>query len=356
MSWNLQHAVGLNNDGSFCPNRLLDQQQVAELLGMIPLSAGGIKGGLPVIDIPPFTDGVISEELVAAIQHFQTINSAVLNIDRRIEPNSPAWLSLVALATGTSIVIPSPATVILLDPINLVMEDGPPIPASGLPSFIYSPAKKDVQLVFDDGRLRIEMLFSGLLSVSWGGTFNLACKASPSFSELDKALKSGNARNVEATVLDGLCKELEFETKAAVHELFSGVKISIDSMGIFKVSGSVGDEWRQLSVGFEAPSTIFSKGRLKIEKPVQLLKFGGEVKISGTLSVELKCTLNSGSLLDQASIVPSLIALGIAGGFVLIPVATWITEAGAIEGAIEVGFEGLKALRIIMGPVPVVVR
>jgi hypothetical protein len=353
MSFELQAAVGLNDDGSFCPNHTADQQIVAELLLMIPLPAGGLKSSLgPVIDLPPITEGAISGELVGAIQTFQTVHDSLLNIDLRVDVGGATWALLVELASVPAIPV-LPVANVVLDPVGEVLEEAPPAPVSGLPSIVYTPASIE-QLLFDDGRVRVVVSFSGILTGSWGQSFGLACVSSPALSALDQAVKSGDARRIGGTALDQACHELRAQTRFAANQLFSAVSISSNIPGVFKVSGSMGDQWRQVSIGFEFPNTIVATGSVTISKSVPLTTLGGDVLLSGTLACTIKAMLRDPIPPDEAS-VGALIAVLIVGGVLVSPAAAWIAEAASVQLARQVvrqSAQGLLRELVLLGPSP----
>lgn len=355
MSFNLQNAVGLNNDGSFAPNLVQDQQQVAELLMMIPLPAGGLKTSTgPAVEIPtPFVDGFISAELVGAIQTFQTVQSESLNIDLRVDPNGPTWQLLIQLATQAPIPT-DPLATIILDPVSQVIEEATPAPVSGLPTIVYKPASTE-QLVFDNGSVRVTMSFSGLLSGSWGPSFGIACISSPDLNALDQAVKSGNARLIGATALDQICNELRAQTRLAANGLFASVSMSADIEGTFRVSGSLGDRWRQVSLGFVFPNTIVATGSITVSESVPLPTIGGNVKFDGTMACTIRLMFNNPIQMEPASLLANLAAVLITGSIVLAPTAAWITEAATIAGARELvrqSATGLVRELVLLGPSP----
>jgi hypothetical protein len=342
-------------NGSFAENSVQDQQQVAELLMMIPLPAGGLKTGTgPAIDLPmPFVEGYISAELLGAIQTFQTIQTGSLNVDLRVDPGGPTWQLLVHLATQAPVPSDLIATVIL-DPAAEIVEEAPPAPVSGLPTIVYQPASTE-QLVFDNGAVRITVSFSGLLSGSWGPSFGLACSASPSLSALDQAVKSGSARRIGATALDQACAELRAQTRLAANGLFSSVAISADAQGTFRVSGSLGDRWRQVSLGFVYPNTIVASGSITVSQSVPLPTIGGDVKFDGTMACKITAALRDTLPPDQASLLANLAVVLIAGRVVLVPIAAWIAEGATIQGAravIRTAAQGLLRERVLLGPSP----
>jgi len=355
MGFALQNAVGLNSDGSFAPNLVPDQQQVAELLMMIPLPAGGLNTGTgPALDLPtPFVEGYVSAELLGAIQTFQTVQSASLNVDLRVDPNGPTWQLLVQLGTQPPIPTDLLATIVL-DPLAQVVEEAPPVPVLGLPTIVYRPANTE-QLVFDNGAVRVTMSFSGLLSGSWGPSFGLACLASPSFLALDQAVKSGNARRIGATALDQSCSELRAQTRLAANGLFASVAVSADVQGTFRVSGSLGDGWRQVSVGFVFPNTVVATGSITVSKSVPLATIGGNVKFDGTMACTITVIFRDQIPPDEASLLANLAVILIAGRVVLVPLAAWIGEAATVAAARELvqrAATGLIAEHILLGPSP----
>jgi hypothetical protein len=355
MSFNLTQAVGLNPDGSFAANLALDQQQVAELLMQVPLPSGGLMTSTgPAVDLPaPFVDGAISGELLGAIQTFQTVQSAGLNVDLRVDPGGGTLALLVQLATGPA--IPTfPLATVVLDASAQVVEEAPPAPVSGLPSLAYRPADVE-QLVFDNGAVRITMSFSGLLGASWGPSFGLACLSSPSFLALDQAVKSGDVRRIGATALDQSCSELRAQTRFAANGLFSAVTMGVDTQGTFSVSGSLGDRWRQLSVGFVFPNTIVATGSLTISTDVPVPTLGGTVAFNGTMACSIRVMLRDQAPPDQASALANLAVLLIAGRVVLVPAAAWIAEAtsiGAARDLVRRAAAGLLRERVMLGPSP----
>ncbi len=354
MSWELQAAVGLNNDGSFCPNRRIDQQIVAELLMKIPLPAGGLMSSLdPLLILPPITtDGYISDELVSAIHTFQAVHSTQLNIDRRVEPGGLTWLAMVGLASVPPLPV-MPVVHLVLDPVANRLEEAPPVPASGFPAIAYKLTGE--QLVYDDGRLRISIALEGAMTGAWGESFGIACTVNPSLRALDQAVKSGSARQIGATALEQACHELSAETRFAAHKLFSAVSVSMDpaAPGTFKMSGSLGDKWTQVSTGFEPPNTVTASGSLTVSETAPLAALGGRITFSGTLGCTIKVTLRDP--VDPAS-VGALIAVALVGA-VLVPIeAPWIATASTVQGAetaVAAGVTaGLQAIRTILGPTP----
>jgi hypothetical protein len=357
VAFNLQNVVGLNDDGSFAPNRALDQQQVAELLMMIPLPFGGLKSSMgSLIEFPqPFVDGAISAELVGAIQTFQTVQIASLSVDLRVEPGGFTWQLMLQLATQDPVPTDLLATIVL-DPIGQFVEEAPPAPVLGLPAIVYKLAETE-QLVFDNGAMRATMSFSGLLSGLWGSSFGLACLVNPSFLTLDQAVKSGDARRIGATALDQACNELRAQTRLAANGLFAAVSMSVDLQGTFRVSGSLGDGWHQLSVGFVFPNTITATGSITISESVPLTTVGGNVKFDGTLACTIKIMFRDQVFPDEASILANLVAVVIAGRIVLVPLASWISEAVTISTAQELvrrAAPGLAREIILLGPSPAV--
>lgn len=355
MAFSLQGAVGLNNDGSFAKNLAQDQQQVAELLLMIPLPAGGLKTSAgSAVEIPtPFMAGTISAELLGAIQTFQTVQNASLNVDLRVEPNSPTFQLLVQLATQPPIPTNLLANIVL-SPIDQVLEEAPPAPVMGLPTIVYKPANTE-QLVFDNGAVRVTMSFSGLLSGAWGPSFGLACAANPSLLALDQAVKSGSARRIGATALDQACNELRAQTRLAANGLFASVAMSADIQGTFKVSGSLGDNWRQLSLGFVFPNTVVATGSITVSETIPLPTIGGNVKFDGTMACTITAMFRDQIPMDQASLLASLAVVLIAGRVVLVPLAAWIAEAATIAGARELVRRtalGLVKEYVLLGPSP----
>jgi len=353
----LQKAVGLNNDGSFAPNLAVDQQQVADLLMRVPLPNGGLRTSSgPAIAIPqPFVDGTISGELVGAIHGFQAVQSANLNIDLRVEPNGPTFLALETLAAAQGLLPPANlVSTVVLDASAQVVEEAPAAPVSGLPSIVYTPAATE-QLVFDNGAVRVTMGFSGLLTAAWGPSFGLACLASPQFSALDQAVKSGNARRIGATALDQACGELRSQTRMAANGLFSSVAISANQVGTFSVTGSLGDQWRQVSIGFVFPNTVTATGSITVSQEVPLPTLGGNVKFSGTMACTITVMFRDQLPPDQASILANLAVVLIAGRVILVPLAPWIARAVTIEGAraiVRSTAGGLISERIMLGPSP----
>jgi hypothetical protein len=355
MGFNLQKAVGLNADGSFAPNLVQDQQQVAELMMMLALPFGGLRTNTgPAVVIPtPFVEGAISAELLGAIQTFQEVQTASLNVDLRVEPNGPTWQLLVQLATQAQLPVQLLATVVL-DAGAQIVEEAPPAPVLGLPTIVYTPVDTE-QLVFDNGAVRVTMSFSGLLSGSWGPSFGLACLASPSMLALEQAVKSGSARRIGATALDQACNELRAQTRLAANGLFASVAISADRQGTFRVSGSLGDQWRQVSLGFVFPNTITATGSITISKSVPLPTIGGDVKFSGTMACTIAVMFRDQNSPDQASLLANLVVVLIAGRIVLVPLAAWIGEAATIASARELvrrSALGLAKERILLGPSP----
>jgi hypothetical protein len=274
MPFGLQRAVGLNGDGSFAPSLASDQQQVAELLMRIALPAGGLMTSTgSAVDIPtPFVDGAPTAELVGAIQLFQTVQNATLNVDLRVDPGGPTWELLVALADQP---VPPPDAIatIVFDPAALVVDDAPPAPVSGLPTLMYTLSGVD-QLLFDGPTLRVTMSFKGGLRATWGQSFGAACLTNPSFDALDRAVKSGSARAIGATALDQACSEFRAQTRLAANGLFGAVQMSVNAVGTFAVTGSLGDQWRQLSVGFKFPDTVVASGTITVSEPVLLPGLG----------------------------------------------------------------------------------
>lgn len=353
----LQKAVGLNHDGSFAPNLAVDQQQLAELLMRVPLPNGGLKtsSGTATPIPQPFVDGAISGELLSAIHNFQNVQSAHLNIDLHVGPNGPTFLALQALAAAQNLIYPGgPLATVVLEPNSQIVEEAPPAPVSGLPSIVYTPAATE-QLLFDNGAVRVTMSFSGLLTAAWGPSFGLACLASPQFSALDRAVKSGNARRIGATALDQACGELRAQTRMAAHSLFSAVSISANQNGTFSVSGSLGDKWRQVSMGFVFPNTIKATGSVTVSESVPVPTLGGSVDFSGTMACTITASVRSQVPPDQASVLANLAVLLLAGRIVLVPVAAWIAGAETIEGALALvrsTATGLIREAVVLGPAP----
>lgn len=353
----LQQSVGLRNDGSFEPNLAVDQQHVADLLMSIPLPNGGLRTASgPAVEIPqPFLDGAASGELIGAIQGFQTVQSANLNIDLRVEPNGPTLLALESLAAAQGLMPPTiPVSTVVLDASALVVEERPPAPVSGLPSIVYTPATAE-QLVFDNGAVRVTMALSGVLTGSWGPSFGLACLVSPQLSALDQAVKSGDARRIDATALDQACGELRAQTRMAANGLFSSVAISANQAGTFSVSGSLGDQWRQVSMGFVFPNTVTATGSITVSKEVAVASAGGTVKFSGTMACTITVMFRDNLPPDEPSLLAHLAVVLIAGRVVLVPLAPWIARAATIEGAraiVRASAAGLVAERVMLGPSP----
>jgi hypothetical protein len=242
----------------------------------------------------------------------------------------------------------------MLDAVSQVVEEAPPAPVSGLPSIVYTPAS-DEQLVFDNGAVRVTMAFSGVLSGAWGPSFGLACLSSPQFSALDQAVKSGNARRIGGTALDQACGELRAQTRMAANGLFSAVSISANQAGTFSVTGSLGDQWRQVSMGFVFPNTVTATGSITIAKDVPLPAIGGNVKFTGTLACTITVMFRDQLPPDEASVLANLAVVLIAGRVVLAPLAPWIARAVTIEGArqlLRLGGGGLVTERVILGPSP----
>ena len=356
MAYALSGAVGLNDDGSFCTNTAQDQQQVAELLLQVALPWGGLRTSTgPVVTIPsPFVDGAVSAELVGAIQSFQTIQSASLNIDLRVEPNGPTWLLLVQLAAAPS--LPTQAlAVVVLDAIGLTVEEAAPPPVSGLPSLVYTPAASAEQLVFDNGAVRVTATFSGTITGSWGASIGPACVASPSIYALERAVASGDVRRLGATALDQACNELRAQTRFAANGLFSSVAIAWDGVGAFRVSGSLGDQWRQLSIGLELPNTLIATGSITVSEAVPLPALGSAVNFSGTMAMTIKVMLRDPSSPDEASLLANVAAVFVAGAIVLGPLAAWIagaTSAAAASPLVESAAAGVVGERVLLGPSP----
>jgi hypothetical protein len=171
---------------------------------------------------------------------------------------------------------------------------------------------------------------------------------------MDRAVKSGDARRIGASALDSVCNEFRAQTRFAAHELFSSVSISVDASGAFTVSGSLGDKWRQFSVGFEYPNTIVATGSMTVDKPVPLAAVGGEVKFSGTLAGTIKCMARDPVSPDQASVIAHIVVL-IALGVVLRPAAAWLigsATAPLARAAVRQAAGGLAKEYVILGASP----
>lgn len=333
MSWDLTAAVGLLDSGGFCPNHVTDQQKVADMLLRISLIHGGMETGTgPVIDLPPFVEEYISPELIGAIQTFQFVQSAVLNQDSRVEPNGPTHGLMSVMANPPPLPFTTPP-MLTLDPFMPALIESKPAAVSGLPAITFVSPGGVESLVYDDGSIRVTLSLRGVLTGSWGDSFGLACTVDPSLNALRNAIQSGSARTMGAAGLDQACTELRAQTRVAAHELFSAVQVSSGGPGVFKLGGSVGDGWRQLSVGYEFPNTVVATGSLTFNsRAVALPTLGGSVRFSGTLQCVLKCAINGNASLDQASIMAHLAVAGV----VLTPVVAWIAESATLGGAIAI--------------------
>lgn len=351
MSWELGAAVGLLDNGGFCPNHVVDQQKVADLLARIPLICGGIDDGDgSLIAMPGFVEQYIAPELLGAIQTFQFVHGTTLNQDSRVEPNGPTHALLVTLANTPQIATPLGAMVTLDPYMPRLIETGPAV-VSGLPAVAYVLSGSDWQLLFDNGQLRVEIGVSGVLTASWGETFGMACVVNQPLETLRDALKSGNARTMGVSLLEAACGELRAQTRVAVHKLFSAVRVSLSAAGVIKLSGSIGDGWNQVSMGFEMPSSVIATGSITFNaRQMPLENLGGSVKMSGTLQCAVKITVNQPDGADQASILAHLAVAGI----VAVPVAAWLAESATVAGA-AAGLNraaGIVAERVMLGLSP----
>jgi len=351
MSWDLNAAVGLLDNGGFCPNHVVDQQIVADQLARIPMICGGLDGGDgPIVAMPGFVEQYIAPELLGAIQTFQFVQGAALNQDSRVEPNGPTYALLVTLANTPQLATPLGAMV-TLDPYTpRLVETGPAL-VSGLPAIAYVLPPNDWQLLFDNGQLRVEIAVRGVLTASWGESFGQACVVNQPLKTLGDAMKSGSARTMGVGLLEAACGELRAQTRVAVHNLFSAVQVSLSAPGIIKLSGSIGDGWNQVSIGFEMPSSVTATGSITFNRrPVPLENLRGSVKMSGTLQCAVKITVNQPDSLDQASILAPLAVAGI----VAVPVAVWLAESATVAGA-AAGLGravGIVAERVMLGLSP----
>lgn len=349
MSWELGAAVGVLDNGGFCTNHIVDQQKVADMLARIPVICGGIDGGDgPLVVIPGFIEGYISPELLGAIQTFQFVHGMALNQDGRVEPGSLTHGLLMTLANSPQLATPLGAMV-TLDPYTpRLVETGPAV-VSGLPAIAYVLPGSDWQLLFDNGQLRVEIGLRGILTASWGETFGSACVVNQPLATLRDALKSGSARSMGAGLLEAACGELRSQTRVAVHSLFSAVQVSMSAPGVLKLSGSIGDGWNQVSMGFEWPSSVVATGSITFNaRPVPLQHLGGSVKMSGTLQCAVRITVNQPGL-DQASILAHLAVAGI----VAVPVVAWIAESSTLAGAAAgLSRASVVAERVMLGLSP----
>jgi len=351
MGWELSAAVGLLDNGGFCPNHVIDQQKVADLLARIPMICGGLDGGDgPIVAMPGFIEQYIAPELVGAIQTFQFVQGATLNQDSRVEFNGPTHALLVTLANTPQLATPLGAMV-TLDPYTPRLVETTPAVVSGLPAVAFVLPGSDWQLLFDNGQLRVEIALRGVLTASWGESFGMACVVNQPLKTLRDAMNSGSARTMGVGLLEAACGELRAQTRVAVHKLFSAVQVSMSAPGVIRLSGSIGDGWNQVSIGFEMPSSVIATGSLTFNaRAMPLENLGGSVKMSGTLQCAVKITVNQPDSFDQASVLAHLAVAGI----VAVPVAAWLAESETVTGA-AAGLSRVAAVvaeRVMLGLSP----
>jgi hypothetical protein len=312
MPWGLREAVGLTNEGTQCPNRASDQQQVAELLDAVGLPAGGTS----LDTLPPIGDGHASYELCEAIRTFQTVQDGLV-ADARVDVGGGTWTRLMELVDPGS--APADAGTPLLLAVSDYEVFELPENAAPWPSLSYTLRGKVAE--WDGPGIHMELWVNGPLKVAWSReAYNLGCEVSPDFKALDTAVASGSARAIGGVALDQLCSRLRSESREAIGSLFAAVSISTGLDGTPRIGGTIGDETAFLRVEFEpVERTVIYTGSVRVFKTHPVTQ--GEAQMSGDLQVQLRITTQAEEY--EASVATAVAVLAI-GAVLLAPTAAWV--------------------------------
>jgi hypothetical protein len=341
MGWGLKHAVGLNDDGTQCPNIAMDQQQVGELLDAVARLPQDIPFrshvGTTIDRLPPIEDALASGELCEAIRRFQA-GEGDLDTDARVDVNGATWGRLIALVDPDG-APPGPV------PVMLSMRDMEivelPRTASGLPAVTYSIRGEPIA-VFAGPGIEIELTVLGPIKVSWEGSYPVACTVSPEFAALEAAVASGAARAIGASAFSSLCSRLELESKAAVGSLFASISLSIGVDGTAQLTGSIGNGFTATSMSFDPiERSITYSGDITVFETRVVT--GGDATLSGKLRARIKITTREDAF--EASIAV-LLTVAVAGAFLLAPVIAGL----GIEASVPAVSEGVKDVVVGVAP------
>ena len=342
MVWQLKDAVGLNDDGTQCANIALDQQQVAELLDALAKRPGPVDVGGTALDaLPPIEEGQASPELIGAILRFQQTQGLVQN--SRVDVDSASWTALTGKADIADIPAGPGPVLFSYNDVDIIAL---PATASGLPALTYT-LRSDRVLEYDDGRIKITVGLQGPIKVDWGTPFPIACAASPDFSAIENAVNSGSIKSLGQEARNGVCSELQLQSKATIGSLFAAVTLTMDNGPNPRLGGTVGDQYTALSAEWiPTTNSVRIIGRLPIlqTRPVT---GGASVTLSGTLRVVVTISANED---DQQASLGAVAALAAVGVLIVPAVITGLGIAETGAGAVIAISEGIDAILVALAP------
>lgn len=321
MAWGLRDAVGLTNAGTQCPNRALDQQQVAELLDAVGLPAGGTS----LDSLPPIGEGFASNELCEAIRNFQSVQDGLVS-DARVDADGATWTRLMELV-GPGRAPAGEGVPLLLSVSDFEVVELPQS-VTPWPSLVYTLRGKVAE--WEGAGMRMELWVNGPVKVAWSKeAYDLGCEVSPDFAAMNSAVASGSARAIGGVALDQLCSRVKSEARGAVGTLFSAVSVSVGPDGTPRIGGTIGDDTAFLRVEFEpAERTVIYTGSVHVFKSHPVTE--GEAQLSGDLQVQLRIT--TGEEEFTASVAAAIAVLAAAAVVLLAPVAQWAAGSEFVSG------------------------